>query len=272
MRYNNNYSPTDTITVVLPASIAVDKIFVYRYVVGSTKQPESFTTEVIGNFIYVHIPAIMISCHLLIEYGSGGTVVRIGEPPTVMFTYYQNLTNEYVPYKQYDYNSNLLASGYMAKVAEHFYAILVTKVVRSFFDISGSIITLTTPEKYSSVGSDFASGSITLQRGCWQLIAIPSYGKVKDIFLDALATQTGVPITSLVEVVSAYPGQVNKFLSFKPGVTAITSEHNFNLTTIDGGSKEITGFWVKCLDWQHTTDNIVFNWTSSGSGAQDGVI
>lgn len=259
MRYNNNVSAYDDITVVLPASTNVNTIKVYRYVVGSTKQAETFTTSVKGDYLYVTIPAVKVSCHVLIDYGFGGSVVRVGEPPTLIIAYYQNTSNESVTYQQFDYDSNLLASGTMNKIASNFYAVLVTKVVRSFFNILDRIITLTLPEKYVG-GSDFTAGTIELQRGCWQIIAIPTSGKVKDVFIDVIAKQEGVDASSLFEVVSAYPGSVNKFLSYKPGLTLETSEHNFDLLINDNGSKEITGFWVKCNNWTHRTDNIVFKW------------
>jgi len=70
-------------------------------------------------------------------------------------------------------------------------------------------------------------------------------------------------VLDVVERVSAYPGSVNKFLTYIPGVTPVTSEGNFPLTINDNGSLEITAFWVKIKDYSAITNNIslVFNWS-----------
>ncbi len=110
---------------------------------------------------------------------------------------------------------------------------------------------------------DDTEGTVELQRGNWQLIAIPEEGKVKDIFIDRLSTQEGVPATELIKVASAYPGHINKFLSYIPGFTSETSEHNFDLIVYDNTSREITAFWVECKEWTHRSDNIIFKWKNT---------
>ena len=127
----------------------------------------------------------------------------------------------------------------------------------------GSIVTLTDPTKYASVNIESLKGNILLQRGRWQLITLPLVGKIKDKFLVELENQTGVPYGDLVEVVGAYPGHINKFLSYIPGFTQDTDVENFDLIMDDKGNKEITAFWVKCKEWTHSQNDILFNWDNT---------
>lgn len=112
-------------------------------------------------------------------------------------------------------------------------------------------------------GGGPASGSVRLQRGVWQIIAIPVTGsKVNEYFLQPLATQEGENIEDLIEVVNTYRGDNNRFLSFIPNVTNPASENNFYLTYDDQGNQEVTGFWVKMKEYAHTTNDLIFSWSS----------
>lgn len=112
-------------------------------------------------------------------------------------------------------------------------------------------------------GGGPASGSIRLQRGVWQIIAIPVTGEtVNSYFLQPLAVQEGENIEDLVEVVNTYRGDLNRFLSFIPSVTNPASENNFPLTYSDQGNQEVTGFWVKMKTYTHTTNDLIFSWST----------
>jgi len=113
------------------------------------------------------------------------------------------------------------------------------------------------------------SGSIKLNNGNWQLISVPVDGKsINEYFLNKveaiMQTYDGAyTAADAIEVCNAYPGQINKFLSFVPGVTSPSSEHNFSLIMNDGTSiNEITAFWVKMNDYYALTndEDIIINW------------
>ena len=106
------------------------------------------------------------------------------------------------------------------------------------------------------------AGSIKLNNNNWQLIAIPTDGKtVGDYFIPKVeaaiqAYDSTKTAADVIEVCSAYPGHINKFLSYIPGFTLNTSEHNFSLVIADGVDiKEVTGFWVKVKNYYTITGN-----------------
>jgi hypothetical protein len=112
-------------------------------------------------------------------------------------------------------------------------------------------------------GGGPSSGSVRLQRGVWQIIAIPVSGvNVNSYFLTTLATQEGENIEDLVEVVNTYRGDLDRFLSFIPSVTNPASENNFPLMYNDQGNLEVTGFWIKMKNYTHTTNDLIFSWST----------
>ena len=123
-------------------------------------------------------------------------------------------------------------------------------------------------------GSDCdGSGQVRLNNDVWQLISIPVKGQaVSEYFLNKieaiLQTYDGdLTAADAVEVVNAYPGQLNKFLSFIPGVTSTASEHNFPLVMSDGSGNidEILGFWVRMKDYHSLTndEDIIIKWSQA---------
>ena len=113
------------------------------------------------------------------------------------------------------------------------------------------------------------TGKIKLNNNVWQLIAIPVANKtVNEYFLNKVEAilktyDTNLTSADAIETCNAYPGQLNKFLSFVPGFTSAASEHNFSHVINDGiNINEVTAFWVKMKDYQTLTngDNIVVSW------------
>jgi len=148
------------------------------------------------------------------------------------------------------------------------------------------IITATIKDQYGveatqSITKVFASGSACTGTGTirlnfsatpgaarWQLIAVPVQNKqVSQYFLDRIDAmiKTYDPTKSVLDVVervSAYPGNLGKFLTFIPGVTPITSEGNFSLVMEDGTNIfEILGFWVKIKDYSAITGGAFLDYT-----------
>lgn len=261
MHFNNVYKTGETITLVIPASIPATDINIFKYILGSALVAVDYNSTIRFGYRFIIIPPIAEDCYLLARFGVGSDFVRIGTPPPAVLVRYNNLLSKEMAYTQHDYTGATIRSGNMLWLTNQFYAIPVITVQRSYFDILGNIVTITLPDKYVSQ-SDFAEGTILLERGVWQMIAIPESGNVKDIFIDRIAAQEGVAATELFEVASAYPGHVNKFLSYVPGFTNPASEHNFQLVQNDDGSVEIIAFWVKCKPWTHKTGNILYTWNN----------
>jgi len=114
------------------------------------------------------------------------------------------------------------------------------------------------------------NGSINLNNGVWQQIAIPVNKTVKEYFIDGIDTliktyDNTKSVSDVIERVSAYYGMNNSFLTYIPGVTPDTSDSNFMLLHTDNNITEITAFWVKVLDYKAITNNedLVFNWDAA---------
>lgn len=237
-------------------------IQVWSYIFGSSKEVVSFTTTQINGYLNIDVTAPNEDCMLLIKVDDGISYVRVGAPPICMILHYIKSDNEDMIYKQMDMSGTILHNGPLTNIGDNFYIAPNITVEESFYDVLGGICTLTMPDRYFSTNECSDSGTILLQRGVWQLVAIPILENVVDGFLTALAVQTGKDVSTLIEVVNSYRGDLNKFLSFIPGVTNVTSEHNFPLKYNDSGSVEIVGMWVKCKVWTHTEDDILFSWSN----------
>lgn len=258
MLVNNIYNTNDPITVVLPVDIDTSTISLFSYVDGDTLNSEMFTITTKGLFNFIKFTATSFDSTMIIKYANRAEFIRVGTPPVYLLLHYIPYQNEQVNYTQYDYSANVINTGTMTDLGSNIYVAHTITVIKSYYVVANGIITFTLPDKYNIGGS--TGSDIVLERGNWQLIALPLDGDVASSFVDKLAAQENVLDVDLIEVCSAYPGHINKFLSYIPGFTDRTSEHNFSLTYTDEGVKEITAFWVKCKNWTHRTDNIKFSW------------
>jgi len=259
MRSNNLTKINQLKTIVLPDTILSSSINIYVYISGTSTTPLSSTITVKGSFKYITFTTPNYDCVLLVDYAGGSEFIRVGAPPVYLILKYIKYGTEPITYTQYDYNSVALRSGVMNSLGNDFYVSNNVSLVESFYVVMGGIVTLTLPSSYYSL-CDYDNGTLLLQRGKWQLVGLPLNGKVASEFIDTLALQEGVLGSDLIEICSAYPGHIDKFLSYIPGFTLTTSEHNFDLYYVDNTSKEITAFWVKCKNWTHTTNDILFSW------------
>lgn len=259
MRPNNLVNLNTPFTLVVPGYIQDTDIHVWYYVYGTDKVAITHTVVVKSGFKYITITTPIFDCHIFIKYGEGTEFIRVGNPPIYLMLHYNNIDNIPMEYVQYNYNSDVLKTGTLINIGDNFYVTNNINIENSFYMLAGGLVTLTMPARYISNIND-SNGSILLERGKWQLIAIPKDGYIGENFIDVLSLQEGIPGNELIEICSAYPGHINKFLSYIPGFTSKSSEHNFKLSYIDNGNVEITAFWVKCKQWQHTTSDIVFNW------------
>jgi len=264
MRYNNTFKVTETPTIVLPIAINYLRVKAYKYSLVDGLILVDLVVDKQKLFNFFTLTNVEADTYYIIVYTGGFEVIRVGNPPISYFAYCEDVSITELPYTQYDYTGNIIKSGTLTKLTDYVYGMLITETVKSFVTTDNTLTTITLPSKFI-LANNYSQGEILLQRGRWQLIAIPEAGKVKDIFLDRLAKQEGVEASSMIDFVSAYPGSVNKYLTYVPGFTSTTSEHNFDLMLVDAGHKEITGFWVKCKEWSHTTSDIVFSWSNTES-------
>lgn len=192
-------------------------------------------------------------------------IIRVGNP-RVRYVFFSratydsmpNVVEESIPYSRIDPIGNLLEAGNLRVYGFGFYGFVPLEHIFSIIRVKHLLTPLAVPyDVNKACGND---GTILLQRGVWQMIAIPVDDNVYDGFLSKLHTQTGIPATDLIEVVSCYRGDQNKFLSFVPGITNQDSIHNFPLTYTDDDNLEIVAMWVKCKQWIHTADDVVFKW------------
>jgi len=158
-------------------------------------------------------------------------------------------------------------AGYPATLDQTFKEYIFTiagdyRVTCTIKDSYGLETSQASVHNFNSSTTCTGSGSIRLNNNNWQLIAIPVDAKtIGDYFIpkvDALikAYDNTKSASDVIEVCSAYPGHINKFLSYIPGFTLSTSEHNFSLIIADGVSiKEVTGFWVKVKNYYAITAN-----------------
>ena len=123
--------------------------------------------------------------------------------------------------------------------------------------------THTAREHFLSIQTGVGSGSVKLERGVWQSIAIPVKQKVYEYFLVRLAEKYNVNPEDMVEVVNTYRGELNKWLSFVPGVTSPASEHNFWLIHDDAGHDEVSGVQVKMKPCDFLDEDPIFDWDSA---------
>jgi len=142
----------------------------------------------------------------------------------------------------------------------------ITTTAKDAYGLETEVESLVTFDTLAGGGQ--ATGRIRLNNNVWQLIAVPVQNKnVNDYFLNNIEAQIQTydgdkTVTDVIEVVNAYPGHRDKFFSFVPGVTNVSSESNFPLTIDDGSIKEVTAFWVKMKDYYSITNNedIIFEW------------
>lgn len=101
---------------------------------------------VIGNYYRTSITTLDEDYFILIVWGSVIEIVRVGDPD-ILTIGYNGLISDTVPYKHFDIDGSLLAEGNMVEMGEGFYYIEPISLVQSFFDLSGSLITLAVPYK-----------------------------------------------------------------------------------------------------------------------------
>ena len=107
-------------------------------------------------------------------------------------------------------------------------------------------------------------GTLRLQFGGFQLVALPVNKKVSDL-VDLIASKTGLKDSDVVSVCNAAPGinsDVGIMYNYVPGVTNKGSSNNFDLIMLDGNIKEITAFWIQMKE-HNTLSYIDIEWDSN---------
>lgn len=140
---------------------------------------------------------------------------------------------------------------------------LRTEDEEGLFNIKEEIFNVVFKECNGSSGTAL-KGTIRLQFGGFQLIAIPVNRKVSDL-VDLVASKTGLNDFEVIEVCNAAPGNsasVGSMFNYVPGVTNKLSSNNFDLIMEDGNIKEITGFWIHMKE-HPTLSYIDIEWDSN---------
>ena len=140
---------------------------------------------------------------------------------------------------------------------------LRTEDEEGLFNIKEEIFNVVFKECNGSSGTAL-KGTIRLQFGGFQLIAIPVNRKVSDL-VDLVASKTGLNDFEVIEVCNAAPGNaasVGSMFNYVPGVTNKLSSNNFDLIMEDGNIKEITGFWIHMKE-HSTLSYIDIEWDSN---------
>ena len=132
------------------------------------------------------------------------------------------------------------------------------KIVLKTTDIEGSfnikeeefLIQFKECDGGSTGGTGALKGTLRLQFGGFQLVALPINKKVSDV-VDLIALKTNKTDLEVVAVCNAAPGlntDVGIMYNYVPGVTNKLSTNNFDLIMSDSNIKEITGFWIQMKD------------------------
>lgn len=140
---------------------------------------------------------------------------------------------------------------------------LRTEDEEGLFNIKEEIFNVVFKECDGSSGTAL-KGTIRLQFGGFQLIAIPVNRKVSDL-VDLVASKTGLNDFEVIEVCNAAPGNaasVGSMFNYVPGITNKLSSNNFDLIMEDGSIKEITGFWIHMKE-HPTLSYIDIEWDSN---------
>jgi len=198
------------------------------------------------------------NCIVFIKFNGNTMFIRVGEPVVELVSYSGDSTA--ISYKRITGTGSSIENGTLAYRGSGIHSYKPSDNNYSIVIVGNQKYSLDVP--YSKCNGD--SGTIKLQRGVWQLIAINrENAKVAEYLCDRLADQEGVDATELIEVVNTYRGSDDKFLSYVPGITSKASVNNFTLVYNDSGSKEIAGVWVKAKAWTHTSNDLIISWDNN---------
>lgn len=191
-------------------------------------------------------------CFVIFELGNGFDVIRVGVPNIVMW-----LKGHSGNFNQSSYDGTHLGVVTAENVFKDYFKVTPISIAKGFFEKDGFRLAFNVP--YVLPTQSVWSKKIILQPNRWQLIAIPEpTWKVKEDFLDKIASVTGKFASNSVIVVNTYFGSEDKFTSFVPDLTNPLSPSNFPLVYNDGGVQEVTAFWVKTS--ANLTDNLLLDW------------
>lgn len=198
-------------------------------------------------------------CHLCSIFNGYPVMATIGSPE-VRFLHYEGKTGTNIPFKRINDLGEEIESGSLIELDEGFYYHVPSDLGLSIYIVHGKSYLLKVPY---ITGSDSLSGKILLQKDKWQLLAVPIVGKVYEDFIKKVEDKYNVNGSDIFEAFNAYPAtdsQNSETLSFIPGVTNISTKHNFALRMTDiNGEDEILGFWCKTKNYDG--NELVYDWS-----------
>lgn len=154
---HSNFQNKDSSFKIINNSDSIIEIWTFTLIDGLTAL-DSITPSAVGNYYKATISTPNVDCFMLMRIGGLAEIVRVGDPEALMVAYTGEI-DQVKTYKQYDYDAAELDNASMVEIGEGFYYIEPAVLDRSFFDIEGSIITLTLPYKVINCEEGAGSGS-----------------------------------------------------------------------------------------------------------------
>ena len=258
MEHNRNKSLGETFDVLFYGDKEV-QLKIYKLVGASAAQDITPAENLVTIGDHIKKQEVTMpneDCIVLFKNGLESTIVRVGDPD-VEIVYVDKSNKDTVKLTRSTISGDVIEQGDMSYRGNNIYTYLPSDLQYSTIEIDGVLGVLDVPYTVECTGD---KGTIRLQRGVWQLIAINRDDTVAEYLCDRLAEQEGVNANDLIEVVNTYRGSDDKFLSYIPSVTSKDSVNNFTLVYNDNGSKEIAGVWVKMKNYTHTDEDLVLSW------------
>lgn len=263
MRHSAIRQKNETVSLFAKTNNTSEDCIVSKILSDGTFSSVSYTPNIISvdtNMFSTDIQLPDEDCTLFILFKGQPIVIIVGSPEK-FFIYYRIETGQSVLYEHIYDNGDNISQGLLAELSNGFYALKINDYPDSIVIVDDKPYPVRLP--YENIVYDM-SGTIKIQNNVWQLISIPVSGeKVKEYFVDRLASKYSVAPEDMIEICTAYFGDENRFRSYIPGVTNPSTSNNFPLVYDDSNSSEISGFWVKIKDLTglvSNVDNVIFDW------------
>ncbi len=265
MEHSALRSPGESVTVFAKTNNSSDECLVWKILQDGSYSQISYTPSISQVDIDIYSTDITLpneECTIVVLFKKQPIVIVTGGVQT-FFVYYRVAEGVSVPYKIKLNDGTDITDGELLEMEKGFYFLDITSYNDSIIVVDDNPFPIRLP--YPAVQDCSDAGTIKIESNVWQLVSIPVPGvRVKEYFVDRLASKYGLVDTDMVEICNAYFGDENKFRSYVPGVTNPLTDNNFPLVYTDSGNNEISGFWVKIKDLSGLvpdTDNVIFEWS-----------
>lgn len=199
-------------------------------------------------------------CHICSIFNGYPIIFQVGLPE-VKFIHYEGATGVTIPFTRVDDTGATIESGNLTELSNGFYYNIPSDLGLSIYMVNGKSHLMKVP--YTGTSTSI-SGKILLEKDKWQLLAVPTTGKINENFVQYIEQKYSVTGSDIFEGFNAYPAtdtQSSEFLSFIPGVTSPLTKHNFSFIMEDAnGEQEVLGFWCKTKNY--AGDVLIYDWST----------